>query len=174
MLIKIRRTKILKYWLAPHDVLTTHLHLINAGNGVVWSLRSSVDTATATAQLSTQPVAVNCTKLQFCYVLCSTMQCSTVQCGTNILIFEFIWIYLDKYIHLSKYSLIYSKTNMFGYSFVIYLNWWIYSDIHSSNIYDREYIWIFIVSQKWFKMVIIVSKWFNMGPKYHKIWKFQK
>ena len=83
----------------------------------------------------------------------------------NIRIFEYIQIYLDEYIHSSKYSLIFSKANIFEYSFVIYLCWRIYSDIHLSNIYDSEYIWIFIVSQKWLKIVIIGLKWFNMGPK---------
>ena len=74
----------------------------------------------------------------------------------NFLIFE--------YVHLAKYLLVFSRPNIFGYSFVIYLCWQIYSDIHSSNIYDSEYIWIFIVSQKWLKMVII-------GPKCSKITK---
>ena len=62
------------------------------------------------------------------------------QCGTNIRIFEYIRIYFDEYIHSSKYSLIFSKANIFGYSFVIYLRWRIYSDIHLSNIYDIKYI----------------------------------
>ena len=87
------------------------------------------------------------------------------QCWTNIRIFKYIQIFLDKYIHLSKYSSIFSKANIFGYSFVIYLCWRIYSDIHSSNIYDSKYIWIFIVSQKRLKIVIISPKWFNMVPK---------
>ena len=80
-------------------------------------------------------------------------------------IFEYIRIYLDKYIHLSEYSSIFSKANIFGYSFVIYSCCWIYSDIHWSNIYDSEYIWIFIVFQKWFKKIYYWCKWFNMGPK---------
>ena len=29
------KTKIWKYWLIPHDVLTTHLNLIDACDGVV-------------------------------------------------------------------------------------------------------------------------------------------
>ena len=41
------------------------------------------------------------------------------QCGTNIRIFEYIRIYLDEYIHSSKYSFIFSEANIFGYSFVI-------------------------------------------------------
>ena len=87
------------------------------------------------------------------------------QCGTNIWIFEYIRIYLDKYIHLSKYSSIFSKANIFGYSFVIYFCWQICWDIHSSSIYDSEYIWIFIVSQNWLNFSIIGPKWFNMGTK---------
>ena len=46
---------------------------------------------------------------------------NTVRCWMNIRIFEYIRIYLDEYIHSSKYSLIFSKANIFGYSFVIYL-----------------------------------------------------
>ena len=42
-----------------------------------------------------------------------------------------IWIVLEK-----------CGTNIYLYS-------WIYSDIHSSNIYDSEYISIFIVPRKW-------------------------
>ena len=87
------------------------------------------------------------------------------QCGTNIQIFKYIRIYLDKYIHLSKYSLIFSKADIFGYSFVIYSYWRTYLDIHSSNIYDSKYIWIFIVSKKWLKMVLMGPKWFNKAPK---------
>ena len=71
------------------------------------------------------------------------------QCWTNIWIFKYIWIYLGEYIHSFKYSLIFPRTNIFGYSFVIYLYWQIYSDIHLSNSYDKEYIWIFSVSNKW-------------------------
>ena len=37
-----------------------------------------------------------------------------------------------------------------------------YSDIHSSNIYDSDYIWIVIVSQM-VQMFIYGSKWGNMG-----------
>ena len=43
------------------------------------------------------------------------------QCGTNIRILKYIKIYLDEYIHLSKYSLIFLKANKFRYSLVIYL-----------------------------------------------------
>ena len=91
------------------------------------------------------------------------------QRGTNIRIFEYIRIYLDEYIHSSKYLVIFSKANIFGYSFVIYLCWQIYSDIHSSNIYDSEYIWIFIVSQKGKKLLLLVetgSIWFQNNKKY--------
>ena len=51
---------------------------------------------------------------------------SVLQCGMNIQIFKYIQICLVKYIHLSKYWLIFSKANIFGYSFVIYLYWQIY------------------------------------------------
>ena len=88
-----------------------------------------------------------------------------IQCGANIRIFDYIRIYLGKYIHSSKYLLIFSKANIFGYSFVIYLFWQISSDIHSSNIYDSKFIWIFIVSQKCSKIGINSPKCFNMGPK---------
>ena len=40
--------------------------------------------------------------------------------------------------------LIFSRANIFRYSFVIFLSRRIYSDIHSSNIYGSEYIRIFI------------------------------
>ena len=85
------------------------------------------------------------------------------QCGTNIRILEYIRIYLDKYIHSSQYSLNFFKANIFGYSFVIYLYWEIYSEIHLSNIYDSKYIWIFSDSKQWLKMVFIGPKWFNMS-----------
>ena len=39
-----------------------------------------------------------------------------VQCGTNICIFKYIQIYLDEYIHLSKYSLIFSKAKILIYT----------------------------------------------------------
>ena len=45
----------------------------------------------------------------------------TIRCETNIWILEYIQKYLDKYIHLSKYSFFFPKANIFGYSFVIYL-----------------------------------------------------
>ena len=70
------------------------------------------------------------------------------QCGTNIWIFEYIRIYLDEYIHSSIYLLIFFKANIFGYSFVIYLCWRIYSDIHSSDIYDSKYIFEFSMFPK--------------------------
>ena len=38
------------------------------------------------------------------------------------------WNIFEKYICLSKYSLIFSKANIFRYSFVIYLYWQIYSN----------------------------------------------
>ena len=66
------------------------------------------------------------------------------QCGTKILILEYIRIYLGKYIHSLKYLLIFSRTNLFGYSFVTYFSWRIYSDIHLFNIYGHKYIQIFI------------------------------
>ena len=66
------------------------------------------------------------------------------QCGTNIRIFKYICIYLDKYIHLSKYSFIFFQrdfirificdlfilTNIFEYSFVQYLLKRIYLNFH--------------------------------------------
>ena len=61
---------------------------------------------------------------------------------------------------------VFSNANIFGYSFVIYSYWKIYLDIHAFNIYDSEYIWIFIVSQNCLKIVIIGPKECNMGPKY--------
>ena len=52
------------------------------------------------------------------------------ECGTNILIFIYIQIYFDKYIHWSQYSFIFPRPNKFGYLFLIY--------------YTRKYIQIFI------------------------------
>ena len=57
---------------------------------------------------------------------------------------------LDKYIHSQKYLLIFSRANLFGYSFVIFLSCRIYSDIHSSNIYGNEFIRIFIRPKNWY------------------------
>ena len=85
------------------------------------------------------------------------------QCGTNIRIFKYIQIYLDKYIHLSKYSLTFSKANII----MIYSYWQMYSDIHLSNIYNSKYIWFFNVSQKKLKMV-----WY--GPKIKQNMKMAK
>ena len=57
-----------------YAVLTTHLNLVDAGDGVI----GGFDAATATARPGTQPETVNCTELQFSTVLCSTVQYSTV------------------------------------------------------------------------------------------------
>ena len=70
---------------------------------------------------------------------------------------------------MCKYSWIFFKANIFGYSFVSYLYWQIYSDIYSSNIYDSKYIWIFIVSQKWLKWLLLVQNgliWVQNNTKY--------
>ena len=55
-----------------------------------------------------------------------------------------IFKHFGQYIHSQKLSLIFSRANLFGYSFVILLSCKIYSDIHSSNIYSNKYIPIFI------------------------------
>ena len=55
---------------------------------------------------------------------------------------------VDKYIHSQKYWLIFSRANLFGYSFVIFLSFRTYSDIHLSNIHSNEYIQIFIHPKK--------------------------
>ena len=55
----------------------------------------------------------------------------------------FGWIY-----SFAKIFIDFSKANLFGYSFVIFLSRQIYSDIHSSNIYVNKYIWIFICQKK--------------------------
>ena len=65
-----------------------------------------------------------------CYFSSMHMACTPVQYGTNIQIFKYIRIYLDKYIYSSKYSLIFPRQ--------------IYSDIHSPSIYADKYIRIFI------------------------------
>ena len=46
-------------------------------------------------------------------------QNSPKQWGTNILIFEYILVYLGVYNHSQKISLIFSRANLFGYSFLI-------------------------------------------------------
>ena len=68
----------------------------------------------------------------------------------------FRWIY-----SFAKYLLIFSRANIFRYSFVIFLSLQIYSDIHSSNIYGSEYIRIFICPKK----IIFVPHYFkkNLG-----------
>ena len=53
------------------------------------------------------------------------------QCGTNVWIFEYIQIYLDKYIHLPKYSLNFFRANMFNES----------EDIEFSLFSKNYYIW---------------------------------
>ena len=50
----------------------------------------------------------------------------------------------------AKIFVVFSWANLFGYSFVIFLSCRIYSDIHSSNIYGNEYIWIFIRTKIWY------------------------
>ena len=100
-------------------------------------------------------IGVNSPYLEVVFVI--MCQYCLFQCGTNLRIFEYIQIYLDKYIHSFKYLLIFFGANIFGYSFVIYLYWRMYLDIHSSNIYDSKYIWIFIVSKKWLKWLLLVQ-----------------
>ena len=58
-------------------------------------------------------------------------------CGTNSQIFKYIQIYLDKHIHLSQYLLIYSRQNILGYSFVMYLYYQIYL------VVKNTYCWLF-------------------------------
>ena len=70
------------------------------------------------------------------------MFCISDQCGTNIRIFEYIQIYLDKYIHSSKYSSIFSKANIFGYSFVIYLCWYSNTFEYFGQIYSFAKIFV--------------------------------
>ena len=96
------------------------------------------------------------------------------QCGTNIKIFEYIQIYLDKYIHLSKPLLIFSKANIFGYSFVINLYWGIYLDIHSSNIYDSKYNLNFHCFPKMVKNDYYWSKMVQYGSKITQNMKIAK
>ena len=105
-----------------------------------------------------------------CHMSCVTCHISHVSLGqifgyTNI--FEFIRIYVDKYIHLSENLLIFSKQ--------------IYSYIHSWSIYTNKYIRTFIrpISIKAnifelsvfpiFLMGIIGTKGFNMGQKLYII-----
>ena len=87
--------------------------------------------------------------------------------------FEYIWIYLDKYIHLSKYSLFFPRQ--------------IYLDIHSWPIYSDKDIGIFICSismianifkflcfQKCLKMVLLVKNGVILVNKKKKKYKNTK
>ena len=69
------------------------------------------------------------TQIYFPLFLASSLK-SLGQCGMNIRIFEYISIYLDKYIHSSEYSLFFPKQ--------------IYLDIHLWSVYTNKYIQIFI------------------------------
>ena len=63
---------------------------------------------------------------------------------------------LDKYIHLPKYSLIFSRVNLFRYLFVIISICRIYSDIHWS-----QHLWKWIYSDiHSSQKMISVSHWF--------------
>ena len=97
----------------------------------------------------------------------------SVQCGTNIQISEYIKISLDKYKHSSKYLLIFSRVNIFGYTFMIYLYLRIYLDIHSSNIYESELISNHCFP-KWFFLVKNGSIWLNNNTQYKKLPKYSK
>ena len=57
-----------------------------------------------------------------------------LQCGTNIWIIKYIWIYWDKYFICLNILIfnIFSRPNILGYSFVIYLYLQIYLNIHCS------------------------------------------
>ena len=76
----------------------------------------------------------------FCSADCSSV--SSHQCVANIRILQYIPIFIDKYIHLPKYSLIFWKQ--------------IYSDFHSILIFHHEYIWTFIRTVRFQQIYLIV------------------
>ena len=60
---------------------------------------------------------------------------SLQQCIANIWIFEYIWIIIDKYIHRSQYSLHFRTTNVFGHSFIVFLE---FLQRKYSNIFKKK------------------------------------
>ena len=60
------------------------------------------------------------------------------------------FVYFGRIYSFAKIFVDFSRANLFGYSFVIFLLCRIYSDIHSSNIYSNEYIRIFIRPKIWY------------------------
>ena len=58
---------------------------------------------------------------------------------------------------MQKYLLIFSRSNLFRYSFVTFLSCRIYSDIHLSNIYGKEYIQIFIRQKNYIRPTLVPS-----------------
>ena len=64
-----------------------------------------------------------------------------------IISYSNIFVYLEQ-IYLFGKTCIFTKSNLFGYSFVIFLSCQIHLDIILSSIYGNEYIRIFIWPKK--------------------------
>ena len=75
-------------------------------------------------------------------------QNSSKQYWANNLIFKYIKIIWMNILTGKKHLLLFSRANLFGYSFLIFLSCRIYSVIHLFNIYGNKYIWIFIHPKK--------------------------
>ena len=69
-------------------------------------------------------------------------QISSKQSWANILIFKSIRLFWTKIFIHQNICRFFSRVNLFGYSFVIFLCCRIGLDIHSSNIYGNKYIQI--------------------------------
>jgi hypothetical protein len=88
---------------------------------------------------------LHCTVLHCTALHCTALHCTALQCVTNIRIYSNIRIFLDKYIHLYRYSLDFKATNIFGHSFVELLEFLLSkcSNIFEySNISGRIYSFI--------------------------------
>ena len=58
--------------------------------------------------------------------------------------------YFGRIYSFTKIFLDFSRANLFGYSFLIFLSCRIYLDIHLSNVYYNNYIQIFIRPKNWY------------------------